>query len=441
MLIAGTGISIFIFLLLLGMPVAFAFVGCVVFLIYGFGLDPQFLLPYSLSRMQSLVILAIPFFIIAGNLMEKGNIVEPLVDFINSIASRLRGGLATVGIITNAVFGAISGSAAAAIVCIGPVMIPRLEKEGYPRGYATALMTSAAGLSLLIPPSIDMIFYGWLTRTSVTACFLAGVFPGILMTLLFCSFNWVMVGKLPTVNKPRPLGSFREVGREVASTGWRALPALMLPVIILGSIYGGIATATEAAAVAAFLAVPLGFFVYRGLTLRRFATAIIDSGITVGVIMVMIFASLMVGRILAMENIPTQITNGIMSVTENKYTILLMANMVMILMGMLMDDITGMILSIILLLPMIKEIGISSIHFAAIVTTNLTLGLFSPPFAPLLFLGIRVGKTNFPAIFRTSMMIIFFVYLPVLMLVTFWPPLSEWLPVAVLGEKVMIPIK
>jgi len=439
MLVAGIGILIFIILLLLGMPVAFAFFACVVFLTYGFGLDPQFLLPYSFRRMQSLVILAIPFFIIAGNLMEKGNVIEPLANFINSIASRLRGGIATVGIITNAIFGAISGSAAAAIACIGPVMIPRMENEGYPRGYATSLMTSAAGLSLLIPPSIDMIFFGWLTMTSVTACFLAGALPGILMAILFCVFNWVMVGRLPTVKKPRPWGSFREVGREVASTGWRALPALMLPVIILGSIYGGIATATEAAAVAAFLAVPLGFFVYRGLTLRRFAAALKESSITVGVIMVMIFASLMVGRILAMENVPTQITNGIIGMTENKYVILLMVNIIMIMMGMLMDDITGMVLSVTLLLPIIKEIGISSIHFAAIVTTNLTLGLFSPPFAPLLFLGIRIGKTTFPAIFRTSMMIIFLVYIPVLLLTTYWPPLSEWLPVAVLGEKVMIP--
>ncbi|GAI81806.1 unnamed protein product, partial [marine sediment metagenome] len=186
------------------------------------------------------------------------------------MVSRVKGGIGSVAAITNALFGAISGSAAAAISCIGSVMIPRLEEEGYPRGYATSLMTASAGLALLIPPSISMILYGWLTFTSVPACFLAGAVPGILLMSLFIIINRIMVGRYPTVKKPPPWGSIKQVAKEIGSTGWRALPALMMPVFILGSIYGGVATPTEASAVAVFLAIPLGFFVYRGLTLKSF---------------------------------------------------------------------------------------------------------------------------------------------------------------------------
>ena len=173
MLIVGIGLLLLIILFLSGVPIAFGFMSVVLFLILTLGYDPQFLLPYSFKKMYSLVLLALPLFIIAGGVMEKGNITEPLVNFVDTLVSKVKGGLGAAGIIATAIFGAISGSSAAAIACLGPIMIPRLEKEGYPRGYATSLMTSAAGLANLIPPSILMILYGWMSLTSVTACFLA----------------------------------------------------------------------------------------------------------------------------------------------------------------------------------------------------------------------------------------------------------------------------
>lgn len=439
MVVLGISLFILIGLLLSGGPVAFAFAAAVLFMVIFFGYNPQFLLPYSFKRLQSLVLLAIPFFIIAGDIMESGNITRPLTDFVDSMVSRLRGGIGAVAAITNAIFGAISGSAAAAIVCIGSIMIPRLEEEGYPRGYATSLMTASAGLALLIPPSISMILYGWLTFTSVPACFLAGVIPGILLMSLFIIINWIMVGRYPTVRKPRPWGSIKQAAKEVGSAGWRALPALMMPVFILGSIYGGVATPTEASAVAVFLAIPLGFLVYRGLTSKGLVNALIKSGTTVGAIMVMFVFALMLGRVFVMENIPQQLTTLVMSVSENKYVLLLLVNTILFVFGMFMDDVTGMIIAAPLMLPVVRSIGITSVHFSAIITTNLTMGLMTPPMAPLVYLGQRIGKTTFTDMIKTSLLFVFAAYMPVVLLTTYLPPLAEFLPALVFGEKVLVP--
>jgi tripartite ATP-independent transporter DctM subunit len=240
MIVISLGLVLLILLFLAGIPIGFSFALVVVVMASILGYDLYFLLPYAFDRMRSLIILSIPFFIIAGSLMEYGNITRPLIDFIDSLVSRVRGGMGAVGAIACAIFGAISGSAAAAIACIGSIMIPRLaEEEGYPRGYASSLMSASAGIALLIPPSFSMILYGWITYTSITACFLAGALPGVLLTLIFIIINWVMVGRYPTVRKPRPWGSWKQVAKEVSSTGWRAIPALLMPVLILGGGSGG----------------------------------------------------------------------------------------------------------------------------------------------------------------------------------------------------------
>jgi len=440
MLIIGLGLGLLVILFLAGVPIAFSFALVVVFMAFILGYDLAFLLPYAFERMSSMIILSIPLFIIAGHVMEKGNITRYLIDCVDSLVSRVRGGMGAVTSIASGIFGAISGSAAAAIACIGSIVIPRLvEEEGYPRGYAASLATASAGLALLIPPSFSMILYGWLTYTSITACFLAGSLPGVLLMFIFIIINWIMVGRYPTVRKPRPWGRPKEVVGEIFSTGWRALPALLMPVLILGTIYGGVATPTEAAAVAVIYAIPVGFLIYRGLTPRVFASALIESSMTIGAIMLMLFFAMIMGRMLVMENIPQAVTSFLLGISENKYIILLLVNVILFLSGMFMDDIAGMIIMAPLLLPVIKQIGLSPVHFSAIITTNLTMGLMTPPMAPLIFLGQMIGKTTFPAMIKTSLMFVFLGYLPVVLIVTYWAPIAEWLPVLVLGEKVLIP--
>lgn len=437
MLVGGISILIIIGLLLAGVPVAFSFTLSVLFMIFTLGYDPHFLLPYSYFRICTLVLLALPLFIMAGGIMERGNITEPLINFVDTIVSRVRGGLGAVGVITSAIFGAISGSSAAAICCIGPIMIPRMEKEGYPRGYATALLTSASGLANLIPPSILLIIYGWLSWTSVTACFLAGILPGILLMFVFIVFNWVMVGRMPTVKPPRPWGSAKQVGRELAHTGWHAFPALTMPVLVLGSIYGGIATPTEAAAVAVFYAIILGFFIYRGLTLKGLGNILVVSGTTIGAIIIMLFFAMMLGRMYIMEQIPQQIAAFMLSISENKYVILLMCNIIVFILGLFIDEISCMTISVPLLLPVLTQIGISPVQVAAILTTNTMMGCYTPPMAVMLYIGQRVGQVSFAEMIKTNLMLVAFGYLPVLIVVTYWPPLSLWLPKLVLGAKVL----
>ena len=440
MLIIGLCLGLLIILFLSGVPIAFSFALVVVLMASIFGYDLRFLLPYAFERMSSMIILSIPLFIIAGHIMEKGNITRYLINFIDSLVSRVRGGMGAVTAIASGIFGAISGSAAAAISCIGSIIIPRLvEEEGYPRGYATSLATASAGLALLIPPSFSMILYGWLTYTSVTACFLAGSLPGVLLMFVFIIINWIMVGRYPTIKKPRPWVSVKHTGSEVFHTGWRAFPALLMPILILGTIYGGVATPTEAAAVAVIYAIPVGFFIYRGLTKRTFANALIESSTTIGAVMVMLFFAMIMGRMMVMENVPQAVANFLLSISENKYIILLLVNILLFLSGMFMDDIAGMIIMAPLLYPVIKQIGVSSVHFSAIITSNLTMGLMTPPMAPLVFLGQLIGKTTFPDMIKTSLMFVFLGYLPVVLITTYWAPLSEFLPVLVLGEKILIP--
>ncbi len=212
-----------------------------------------------------------------------------------------------------------------------------------------------------------------------------------------------------------------------------------MPVLILGTIYGGVATPTEAAAVAVIYAIPVGFLIYRGLTPRNFANALIESATNIGAIMVALFFAMILGRMLVMENIPQAIATFMTGLTENKYLLLLMVNAFLFLVGMFMDDITGMIISAPLLLPIIKQLGISPVHFAAIITTNLTMGLMTPPMAPLIFLGQMIGKTTFPDMIKTSLLFVFLGYLPVVLITTYFAPIAEWLPVSVLGAKVLVP--
>ena len=438
MLEAGIGLLILIGLLLTGVPVAFAFAAGVLFMIFTLGYDPSFLLAFSFDELTSLVLAALIFFILIGGIMEKGGMSKYLIDFVDSVVSRVRGGLGAVGSVTCGIFGAISGTASGAIACIVPIIVPRMVEQGYPRGYAVSFITGAAGAALIIPPTIFMIIYGWLTFTSITACFLAGLLPGILLVLGLILFNWIMVGKYPTVKKPRPWGSVKQVGREVASTGWRALPALVMPILILGGIFAGLVTPTEASAGGVAYAILVGFLVYRTLTPKLLTNTLIASSALIGSIILMLFGATMIGRMWVMEGIPAQVTAVMLGISENKYMILLMCNVILIFLGMFMDDLSALIIGTTLLFPIVGEIGISPVQFAAIICTNITMGCFTPPMAPLIYIGQRVGEVTFAEMFKPSMLMVAFVYLPLVLVTTYFPSLSLLLPELILGPKALM---
>ena len=420
--------------LLFGLPVPFCFMLSTLFMVITQGYDPSFLLPYGFSQMSSIVLLAIPLFIMVGGMMDKGGIGTSLVNLVDVFVGRVKGGLGAVAVVSCAVFGSISGSCAATLSCIGSIMFPRLRENGYPMGHSAALVSCAAPLGLLIPPSSQMILFAWVGQQSVLACFLATVGPGILLMILLSLLNIFMLRNDPNVHvaPPLPAGeAFKVLGKR--SKG--AFPALLMPIIVLGGIYGGIMTPTEAAAVAVLYSVPVGFFVYKGLNKDNFIEVVVDTATTTGVVMLMMFCIMMLSRIYVMERLPSMIMDFLGSISTNKNVILLMLNIFMIIIGMIMDDVSAMLLCTPILLPVVTSLGVRPIHFAAIIGVNLGLGNVTPPTAPTLYFGGRIAKTPVSQMLKPAMIFILFAWLPTLLAVTYFPDLALWLPRLVLGGR------
>lgn len=417
-------------LLFAGISVPLAFGGVLIFLAYTGGHDVSGFLPTGHWKLNTVVILVIPLFILAGDIMKNGKIASPIVDLAEMLLGRIRGGLSGASVVASAMFGAISGSGAATLTCIGSVMMPHLRKANYPDGFSAALLVAASPLGLLIPPSSAQLIYAWLTQQSVLKCFLATVLPGIIVASLLVIINLIMMRKQTDIILPEDQEQFVKA---FSKKTMLAFPALMMPIIILGGIYGGIMTPTEAAGVAVIYAIPIGFFVYKGLTWKIFMETLKESSVTIGVVMVMIFMVLIVSRFLIFEDIPGLAEDLIFSISENPIVVLLMINLTMILIGMIMDDFSGLILSATLLLPIAKSVGVDPIHFAAILGVNLGMGNITPPTAPLLFLGARVTGAPVQRMLGPTMIFIIFAWLPTLALTTFVPGVALWLPELLLG--------
>ena len=417
-------------LLVVGVSVPLAF-GAVLLLIAAFGgHEVSGFLPAGHWKMNTVILLAIPLFILAGGIMERGKIAAPLVSLIELVVGRIRGGLSAASVIACAVFGSISGSAAATLTCIGSIMMPHLRRANYPEGTTAALIVSACPLGLLIPPSASQILYAWVTQQSVLKCFLSTVVPGLILVVLLCAVNFALLRNVRHLSlAARP----ERFSREFGARSWRAFPALLMPAIILGGIYGGVMTPTEAAGVAVIYAIPVGFFIYRGLNRKNFWECIRDSSITIGVVMVMAFMVLIVSRFLIFEDIPGIAKTLVFSISENPIVILLMVNLAMILIGMVMDDISGLLLSAPLLLPIVTSVGMDPIHFAAVLGVNLGMANITPPTAPLLYLGARVTGTPVNKMIKPMLIMIVFAWLPTLLITTYMPFVALWLPELVFG--------
>ncbi len=424
--IVGISLIILVLLLMVGVPLPFCFGGALLFLSIFADISPFGLIIWGFGMITSPVILAAPLFIFAGSVMGESGIAKNLFDFVNVLVGRIKGGLGVVSTVTCAIIGAISGSGFTGVAAIGPFLIPRMAGEGYPRGYATALVTCSSILGLLIPPSVIMIIYGWVTETSILACFLATVGPGLLIVLAFSIINLIAARKMPLVLEP-PI-ALKERGKLFMTRGWHAIPALLMPAIILGGIYGGVFTPTEAAAVAAVYSIPVGFLIYRGLTPKNFYRTVLGATSSVGAIMVMIFVCLLLAQAFVMLRVPQALVAFMFSITTNKYLLLLFINLFLFFIGLIMNDASGMIIGAPLLLPLVIKIGISPVHFAAIMGTNLAMGGVTPPYASILYLGMRVGNVQFLDILKPTIKFLVFGYVPVVFVTTYWPELSLWLP-------------
>ncbi len=417
---------ILVLMLSFGVPLPYCFGGALMAMVFLGGAAMKGTMVWGFTQLANPVLLCIPLFVFAGTLMSESGIAASLLRFVNIFVGRIRGGLGLVATVSCAIIGAISGSGLTGVAATGPILIPEMAAKGYPRGYATALVSNSSILGLLIPPSVTMIIYGWVTDTSILACFLATLGPGLLITVTFCVANLIMVRKFPLeLDPPQPLQATVREGVKMTS---RALPALIMPLIILGGIYGGVMTPTEAAAVAVIYSLPIGFLVYRGLTFQSFLTAAKTSATAVGAIMIMIVFSLMLSQIFVMEDVPQALVKGVFTITQNKVLLLILINLLLFFVGMIVNDVTAIILIGPLLLPLMDAIGVSAVQFAAIMGVNTAMGGVTPPYASILYLGMRIGKVEFSEVIKPAMTLILFGYVPVVFLTSFWPDLALFFP-------------
>ena len=410
-----------VIIMLLGVPVGFSFGlgGFAILLITG--LDPRFAIPSAFRNLESYTLLALPLFIMAGGLMRDADISKRLIAFTMSFLGRIKGGLGMVCVVSCTIFGAISGSASAAIAAIGSVIIPEMVEQGYDRGYSTGLVAASSMLALLIPPSIPMIIFAMTAQISILAAFLSTLIPGVLMMTAYCIINLVMSRKMEKV-KVAPRQNLQKTMGEIGHSTRHAAFALFMPILVLGGIYGGIFTPTEAAGMSALYAVIVGFVLHRTMTFKGMILNIKTSMITSGVVMILLFFILMVSRIMVTYQVPQQMTSLILGITTNRFLVLLMINVVLLLMGMLVDDVSGNILSAALLLPIATSVGIDPVHFAAISVTNLSLGNITPPCAPMLYLaGLIGGNLPLNEYVKPASYFMIFGALPVILLVTYVP--------------------
>jgi tripartite ATP-independent transporter DctM subunit len=428
-------LAILVGLLLLGVPAPFAFMAALVFLVYTYGFEVGAQLPTAFHKMKSLTLLAVPFFIMLGGFMSLGGISDRFVEIADAIVGRIKGGLGAVTIVACAMVGAIAGTCSAAVAAVGGIVVPQMEKQGYSRGYATGMLAVSSVLGQLIPPSVPMILYGFVTMTPITACFLAGVGPGILTIFIYGLVNYFMVRNNPNIKVLPPIPVKQQV-QQLGRALRRGFFALLMPILLLGGIYGGIFTPTEAAAVALVYAILVGLFIYRNLTLKDIGNVFVSQAVTTGVVVLMVIFVLVLSRVMTMQNIPQSLIAMISGVTENYYLTLLLVNLFLILLGMIVDDFTGTLLAAPLLFPLMQHIGVHPVHFAAIMGTNLGLGNVTPPTAPILYLSARIGNVSVDKMIKPALVFMIFGALPVVFITTYWPDLSLFLP-RLLMPKIM----
>lgn len=412
--------------MVIGVPIPLSFLASAGFLCLIGGVNPTMLLIYGFNTTNSILLLTIPLFVLAGAIIDKGGIGEKLVGSVEKLVGKFKGGIGVVTVISCAVFGAVSGSSSATVSCIGSIMTPRLKESGYSDGSIGALLASSGVLGILIPPSMLMIIYAWSAGVSVLACFLATVIPGILLVVLFSIINIYWARHNPNLKTYDHLVKRATDGFQKKEKS--AIPALLMLVLILGTIYGGVLTCTEAAAISVIYAVLVGFFYYRKMDIKSFKGALVQAGRTAGVIMAMLFSVQILSRLYVSQNLPDMILGFLTSISTNKNVILLMINIFMIIIGMLMDDCSGTILVTPILLPIMQELGVSPIHFAAILGVNIGMGNVTPPTAPLLYLGGRIAEAEVKDMLKPTFQLIGFAWLPTLIITTYFPQFATLLP-------------
>ncbi|WP_417522181.1 TRAP transporter large permease [Marinobacter sp.] len=417
-------------LVIIGVPVASSFgLGA---LAIGHSNEIDIVGPFStmFSKINSPTLVALPLFIYMGFLMERSGLGGRIIDFASSLVGRVKGGLGVVVVFSCAIFGAVSGAGSAAVASIGSVIIPRAVKLGYPREYMVALVSSSSVLTLLIPPSIPLLILALTMQVSIAGAFLTTILPGIVLAVGYSALNLKICKGFPISQGGADQEGGNKPGywREVSASAKKSYLIMLMPLIVLGSIYGGIASPTEAASFGVVYIALLAFFAYRTMDFECFYNATVGAGKLIGALIFMIASLLFLSQILIYQGAPFDLADFVSGEME-LWQGLLFINIILLLIGMIMDDISGSIIAASILYPVASELGVDPFHFVAIVGVNLGLGNITPPVAPLLFLTSGVaGNVPMNRYAGHLFKFIAFVHIPVLLLVTYIPTFSLYFP-------------
>lgn len=408
--------GIFFILLILGVPIGYAIgISTLVNIVSFTNMPTMMIAQNSIAGVDSFPLLAIPFFMLAGNLMSSGGIAKRLVDFFQSFIGHITGGLGMVTIVVCMFFAAISGSAVATVSAVGAFMIPQMVNHGYSKGFSTALTAAAGTIGVIIPPSVPFVIYGVVSGASITQMFTAGFYPGILMGVALMIVCYI-VSKKKGYKGNEERKSITEIFHAFIDAFW----AIMSPVIILGGIYAGIFTPTEAAVVSVVYSFIVGVFVYKELNLKDAYKAFRDAIVVNGATTFMVGLSTAFAALLTMEQIPMKIASFITSLSNNGIIILILINIFLIIVGMFIDNIPGTIILTPILLPIVLGLGMSPITFGIMLTMNLAIGFCTPPYGINLFVATAISKVGMSVLTKEIMKFIL-ALIVVLMLVTFVP--------------------
>ncbi len=414
----------FIGLMLLGVPIAYS-IGISSVLTILISIEPDAALTTVAQRMgnglNSFTLLAIPFFVLAGQLMNKGGIAKRLIELAKVFVGPLPGGLIYINIIACMLFGAISGSAVAAATAIGGVMLPVMAKENYNKGLSASVNITSATTGMLIPPSNILIVYSLASGgASIAALFIAGYVPGILLGLCIA----IVAGVIATRGN-YPKGEVVSIKKAV-KVFLEALPSLFLLVIVIGGIVAGIFTATEASAIAVLYTLVLAF-IYKEIKIKDLPEILLEAVSISSIIMLLIAASMAMSWVMSFEDIPQQISNALLSISNDKIVILIIINLILLFIGIFMDMTPAVLIFTPIFLPVVKDLGVDPIHFGIIMVMNLSIGLCTPPVGSVLFVGASIAKVDIYKIIK-PLLPLFLAMIAALFIVTFWEDLVLFLP-------------
>ena len=413
----------FAVLLCLNVPIAIAIGAAVALYCFVIGGVPISYLSNALfSSCDSFTTMAVPFFIAAGAIMEGGGLSKRLVSFSNSLVGHFRGGMSIVAVVTCMFFAAISGSSPATVAAIGAIIVPSMIKQGYPKGFTVALIATAGTLGVIIPPSIPMVIYGVSTNTSIGALFLGGFGPGLVLGGLMIAYALWYCRK----HNIAPAGekfSIKRVWKEFKSAIW----ALLVPVIILGGIYGSLFTPTEAAAVSCIYGFIAGKFIYKELTLKNFYTKMVEACTTTGSVMIIVGTSTILGRIMTIEHIPQAVAGTMTQFADQPMLVLALITVFLLIVGCLMETSSAILIVSPLLLPVATMIGMNPVHFGLVLICNLAIGFITPPVGVNLFVASGMFELSFSQLVKKILPFILVMFIAYL-IIMFWEPLTMFLP-------------